>query len=121
MSQSPRPDRSLLFDAESHTVDRPIIRLFDRYAREYRLLILIGACAALLSPIATLLPIYLVETVIDGILLDRGAVTLPLLPAALVPVDPFAQLLLVASLMVTFALIGAGSAWVGTWTWGRFA
>lgn len=116
---SPEPDAQLLFDAGDH--DRPILRLLRRYGTDHRSLVVLGAFAALVSPVAALLPIYLVETVIDGILLDAGSFSLPLVPQTWLPHDALSQLLVVATLMVALALVAASSAWVGAWTWGRFA
>lgn len=99
----------------------PLRTLLSAYIHRHRLLFVIGVIAALVSPVASLVPIYLIETVIDGILLERTAVTLPLIPDTLIPDDQIAQLGLVTGFMLGFALIGAGTAWIGARSWGRFA
>lgn len=110
---------ALQFDVEQF--DAPLRTLLAGYAREHRLLLVLGIASAIVSPVASLVPIYLIETVVDGILLGRVTVSVPFVPTPVMPDKPVAQLVVVTSVMLAFALFGAVTAWVGAWAWGRVA
>ena len=110
----------MLFEANQEEIRWPIPRLFREYAPGNGWLVGIGLLAAVVSPVASQLPIYLVQTVVDEVLLGEPF-SLPFFPQALVPADQLDQLVLVAGLMVGFAGISVFMSWVSGWTWGRFA
>ena len=118
----PRHDTesALTFDAEQTEVRWPILRLFREYTPGHLRLVGIGLCAAIIAPAASQIPIYLVQTVVDEILLTRPF-TLPGVPAEWMPNTQRTQLLLVTVLMLACATISVFFSWLSGWSWGRFA
>ncbi len=101
-------------------VDRPLVTLLAPHLRAHVGLLALGTLAAIASPVATLLPIYLVETVIDEVLLAEAA-GVPFVPDAWAPAGGSGRILTVAGMIVLLASVGAVTAWLGTWCWGRIA
>ncbi len=120
MSSADDTESQFLFDAGQDEVRWAIPRLFRDYSPGNYWLVGIGLLAAVIYPAASQLPIYLVQTVVDEVLLGEPF-TLPLFPAAWVPPTQLGQLVLVAGLMVGFAGLSVFMSWLSGWTWGRFA
>ncbi len=109
--------QALHFETDVDT-DRPLLGLLRPHLRDHPVLLAVGALAAIASPVAGLLPIYLVEIVIDGILLENAPFAFPFIPPEWLPDGALSRILFVAGAMVVLALVGAATAWLGTWCWG---
>lgn len=113
-------EASGLFNRDE-TVDWPVPRLFAEYGRDHKRLIAIALLASAITPIASLLPTYLLQIAIDAVLLGREPFTLPGVPTAQLPGDQFDQLVLVVGIIGAAATLSVLADLVGGWAWGRFS
>jgi ATP-binding cassette subfamily B protein len=113
-------ESNMLFEEEAD-IEWPIPRLFLDYGSDYRLLIAVALVASVVSPLASLVPTYLLKVAIDSVLLGNTAFGLAGVPDAWVPTDRGTQLFLVAGLIVIAAGVSTGIGWVSSWAWSRFS
>lgn len=121
LPMSSPPSTSLGF-GESPTIDGwPIGRLLKRFATDHLGVLGIGIAMAIIGPLFALLPIYVLQIGIDGVLLETEPFSLPGIPQSHLPESPLHQLGLLAGLMAGTALAGALCQYGSTIAWGRFA
>lgn len=113
-------ESNMLFEEEA-SIEWPIPRLFLDYGSDYRALVIIALVASVISPLASLVPAYLLKVAIDSILLQNTAFSVVGIPETWLPTDRGAQLFLVTGCIVVAAGISTGVGWVGSWAWGRFS
>ena len=120
MPSDHNPESQFLFDAGQDAVHWPILRLFREYSSGHYWLVGIGLCAAVIYPAASQIPIFLVQTVVDEVLLGEPF-DLPGFPASWVPASQLGQLVLVTGLLVGFAGLSVLMSWLSGLVWGWFA
>jgi ATP-binding cassette subfamily B protein len=113
-------ETNMLFEEEAG-VEWPIPRLFLDYGGDYRLLVAVALVASVVSPLASLVPTYLLKVAIDSVLLGNTAFELAGVPNGWLPTDRGSQLLLVAGFIVIAAGVSTGVGWVSSWAWSRFS
>lgn len=114
-------DSTLSFVLPEEQPRWPIATLFRSFVPPHRRLLVIAIFASVLYPLLSLLPIYLLQTAIDAILLATEPFVLPGVPSDQLPVTPFVQLIVVALLMLLATLGAAVLGAISTLAWGRFA
>ena len=99
----------------------PMWQLFVEYGRGERLQFAVGAVASVISRGMNLLPPLVIGVAIDALFFDRRPFSLPFLPTAWVPAEPWGQFWLSAGILAAAFLLGSGLNWVNSWAWNHFA
>ena len=111
-------DNILRFDVSDDDTGRPVVLLFSRYASGHERILGIAIVASFLAPLIALVPIYLLQLTIDGVLLAEA-------PLWILEFGSFhstlGQLVFMAGLMIGSVLLAACLAIISTIGWGRFA
>lgn len=89
--------------------------LLSEYCRPYLGRFVVGSVGQLVAHLLWLYPTVVLARVIDGLLLERVAFSLPLVPPALVPSTPGRQLLFAIGTMAVTYLLGTASMTVSNW------
>lgn len=111
----------MLFEEQQDAVDRPIWRLFVEYGSDHKGLVFLALFTSVVSPIASLVPTYMISIIIDGILLDNSQFALPLLGSAVLPTGQLDQLYLAVGIIAAAAVANTGLAWISGWSWLKFS
>jgi len=114
-------DNGFSFDAQIDTVERPIRRLFGVYGRRYRRPLAVAVVVSLLAPLTGLIPTYLLQRIIDGIIVGSEPLTIPGIPNSAIPSGQLDQLLLVAGILLASVLVSGVLNLIGTRAWGYFS
>ncbi|MDG5777715.1 ABC transporter ATP-binding protein [Haloarculaceae archaeon H-GB1-1] len=96
-------------------------RLYAEYGRDNVGNAVLGTVMALFGRAFGLVPALVLGLAIDAVLLDAGPLRLPLVPADWIPATAADQLWLAVGLLVTATAVGAGSSWLQSYGWNRFA
>lgn len=109
-----------LFIEEREGIDRPMLRLFTRYGRQYPFPVGVALVSNLISPLLGLAPAYLLALAIDALFTGERPFALPVIPSSFAS-SPDDQLLLVFGLMMGAYVSNAVLTWFGSWGWAKFA
>ena len=101
--------------------DRPMLRLFRRYGRDYPVAVITGVVSSILARGLDLIPPVIVAIAIDAIFLETRPFALWGLPQAALPTDSFGQLQVAVGVIVVAFFGGALVHWSRNWGWNRFA
>jgi ATP-binding cassette subfamily B protein len=106
MSHSDDTGQDVLDELDEDAVGDPNVRLFREYGLDHPSLLLVGLLTSVLTPLAGLMPPYVIGAGIDAVLREQS-LSLLVLPARLIPETRSAQLLLVVALIAGFATLRA--------------
>ena len=101
--------------------DRPMLRLFRRYGRDYPVAVITGVVSSILARGLDLIPPVIVAIAIDAIFLETRPFALWGLPQAALPTDSLGQLQVAVGVIVVAFFGGALVHWSRNWGWNRFA
>ena len=101
--------------------DRPMLRLFRRYGRDYPVAVITGVTSSILARGLDLIPPVIVAIAIDAIFLETRPFALWGLPQAALPTDSLGQLQVAVGVIVVAFFGGALVHWSRNWGWNRFA
>ncbi|MDR9445734.1 MAG: ABC transporter ATP-binding protein [Haloquadratum sp.] len=101
--------------------DRPMLRLFRRYGRDYPVAVITGVTSSILARGLDLIPPVIVAIAIDAIFLETRPFALWGLPQAALPTDSLGQLQVAVGVIIVAFFGGALVHWSRNWGWNRFA
>lgn len=102
-------------------IDRPVVALFAAYARPHVRVLIPAIVASLAFPLVALVPVYLLHTAIDRVLLAEEPFVFLGGPPPIVSDPLLGHLLMIAGLMIAATTLAAVLSVVSTLGWGRFA
>jgi len=109
------------FEEQREATESPMRRLFATYGRDNASFFLVGLVGSVAARLLDLLPPLLLGYAIDAVVRDDKAFGAPLVPDGWLPVTREGQLVLIASVIATAFVGGAGFHWLRNWGWNAFA
>lgn len=99
-------------------IDRPVVALFAAYARPHVRVLIPAIVASLAFPLVALVPVYLLHTAIDRVLLAEEPFVFLGGPPPIVSDPLLGHLLMIAGLMIAATTLAAVLSVVSTLGWG---
>lgn len=98
-----------------------IKELYSYYGYQYKSTIASAIILSILTPLLSLVPIYLLGIIIDGVLLNQAQFKLPLIPLTAMPDRSLYQLVFGVSIMLAAALLSSLAQGFGQMLWTNIA